>query len=422
MNNFKTVILAAGESSRFWPFNAAHKSLVKIMGKPLIWHTIQGLKKAGVKDIIIIQGIKKDIEAELKNYDLGVTVNYIIQSEASGMGNALLQAKEHLTKQFFLVLPERIDCEEIVSKLQEKIKVSDAKTILVGAKTETPNLFGILKIKSDKVIDIVEKPKKGEEPSNIKALGIYLLQPDFFDVYEKITKHQYDFEKALSEYIKTHDVGVLLWNKETASLKYPWKVLNIKDYLLNNVEKTIGRNSNISKSAEIIGDVFIGDNVSIMEKVVIKGPAYIGNDVFIGNNAILRGGVDIEEGAVVGANMEVKNALIMKNTTTHSGYIGDSLVGKNCRIAAQFCTANVRLDRGIIKSIIKNEEVATGFKYLGVMIGDNCDIGIKCSAMPGIIIGQNVTIGPSTVILHNIEDNTKYYTKFAEVVSKKNDK
>ena len=48
----QAVILAAGESSRFWPLNQRHKSLIKIMGRPLIWYTIEGLKKAGIKEIL----------------------------------------------------------------------------------------------------------------------------------------------------------------------------------------------------------------------------------------------------------------------------------------------------------------------------------------------------------------------------------
>ena len=64
----QSVILAAGESSRFWPLNQKHKSLLKIMGKPIIWHTLNGLKKSGIKETIIIQGPEKDIEKNWKTF------------------------------------------------------------------------------------------------------------------------------------------------------------------------------------------------------------------------------------------------------------------------------------------------------------------------------------------------------------------
>lgn len=417
----QAVILAAGESSRFWPFNATHKSLFKIMGKPIILYTIQGLINAGVNKIIIIQCPNREIEQELENYPkYDRYIKYVEQNEPKGMGDALFRAKELLTEQFLLVLAQRADCGEIVKKLDSQINVLRSKTILVGAATDTPSLFGILKLENDKVVDIIEKPKKGEETSKIKALGIYVLKPDFFAIYKETKKHQYDFEEALSAYMKKYDVGLMLWNRESASLKYPWHLFDMRKYLFGKyIKKNIGKNAKISASAEIIGDVSIGDNVSVMEKAVIKGPCYIGNNVFVGNNAILRGGVDIEDNCMIGANMEIKNSLIMQGSVTHSGFIGDSVIGENCKIAAQFCTGNVRLDRSIIRTVIKEAKVETGHKYLGAFVGSGTNIGIKVSTMPGVVVGRNVTIGPSTAVMKNIPDNSKYYAKFQEIVSKK---
>ena len=197
--NIQAVILAAGESSRFWPFNTTHKSLFKIMGKPIILYTIEGLLSCGISNIIVIQGPNKDIESEFKNYsEYSKNIKYVSQNEPKGMGDALSQAKELLVEQFLLILAERVDCEEIVRKLNLQIASSKSKTILVGATTDTPSLYGILKIKNNKVVEIIEKPKKGEEPSNIKALGIYVLTPNFFDIYQNTKKHQYDFEEEES--------------------------------------------------------------------------------------------------------------------------------------------------------------------------------------------------------------------------------
>lgn len=416
----QAVILAAGESSRFWPFDSIHKSLVRIMGKPIILYTIQGLINAGINDIIIIQGPKKDIEKELDDYGLGTKIQYIVQKDPKGMGDALFQAKDLIRKRFLLILAERVNCGEIIKELNSGANFTNSRMILVGATTDTPSLFGILKLEKNKVIDIVEKPKKGEEPSNIKAVGIYILTPDFFNIYKKVERHQYDFEEALSLFMKAHNVELMLWNKKSPSLKYPWHLFEMRKYLFDKyLKKSIGKNPSIAKSAEIIGDVVIGDNVSIMENVVIKGPCYIGNNVLIGNNVVLRGGVNVEDGCTIGANMEVKNSLIMNNSTTHSGFIGDSIIGEDCKIAAQFCTGNVRLDRNIVESVVKEVKIETGYKYLGAFVGLESNIGIKVSTMPGVIIGKNVTIGPSTVVMKNVPDDTKYYTKFQEIVNKK---
>ncbi len=416
----QTIILAAGQSSRMYPFAAdVHKSMINMMGKPILFYTIEALKKDGIIDLIIVVNEKNDVSKYFGNGEkFGVNIQYVIQSNPNGMGYALLLCEENIKEVFLLLNASHVEVD-LFAKDMINAKVTNVKAVLLANRKKDSVVQGSLKFEGKRVEGIIEKPKKGEEPSDMCVVGIYLLGKDFLNALKNTPQEHYRLEKAISDYSKQNNVTFVETSKETVSLKYPWDLLGIENYLLKNVKSSIGKNVKIAKSAEITGEVFIGDNVSIMEKAVIKGPAFIGNNVFIGNNAVLRGGVDVEEDAVIGANMEIKNVLIMKGSTTHSGYIGDSVIGKDCRIAAQFCTANVRLDRGIIASIVKDEETPTGCKYLGVIVGENTDIGIKCSTMPGIIIGNNVTVGPSTVVLHNVENNTKYYTKFQEVISKK---
>src|SRR3989344_3634280 len=108
------IILAAGESSRFWPLNQKHKSLIKIMGEFLIQYTINGLRKAGIKDIIVVQGPKKDIEKELADK----RIKYVVQKDPKGMGNALWQAKKFIKGPFVVLNAERVDIQEIISNFQ----------------------------------------------------------------------------------------------------------------------------------------------------------------------------------------------------------------------------------------------------------------------------------------------------------------
>jgi bifunctional UDP-N-acetylglucosamine pyrophosphorylase/glucosamine-1-phosphate N-acetyltransferase len=197
-------------------------------------------------------------------------------------------------------------------------------------------------------------------------------------------------------------------------------MLLLKNLVLASLRKYISPTADIASSAQLIGEVYVDENAKIMENAVVKGPCYIGKNVLIGNNAVLRNGVDVEENSVIGANMEIKNTLLMEDSKTHSGFIGDSVIGVNCRIAAGFHTANVRLDRETVKVIVNGQKIDTGLKSLGIMVGNGARIGLKSSAMPGIIVGKNVSIGSGTSVMGNVGDNTKYYTKFQEVVIKKN--
>ncbi|MDO8583047.1 MAG: sugar phosphate nucleotidyltransferase [bacterium] len=414
----QVIILAAGESSRFYPFNNQHKSMVRVVGKPILEHTIEGLKKENITEIIFVvnknNGVK-DYFGDGKKF--GVSIDYVLQSEPLGSGNALILAAQKIKGDFLLLNAHRIDAHKFVNSLLKKKLL--AKAVILAKQKENTEIHGVLKFEKNRVLEIIEKPEKGTEPSNLCVVGIYLLPHEFLQTLNNTPAEHYQLEKAISEYAKKETVSFVETKDELVTLRYPWNLLDIKDYLLKSIEKSISENSKIAKSAEIIGEVFVEEGVTIMENVVIKGPCYLGRNSFVGNNAILRGGIDIGENAVVGANMEIKNTIMMSDSTTHSGYIGDSVVGRNCKIAAGFLTANVRLDRGNVSATVKGEKIDTRLKMLGVMIGDNSNMGIKVTVMPGIIIGRNVVVGSSTTVMNSIEDDTKYYTKFKEIVVKK---
>lgn len=410
----QAVILAAGESSRFWPLNQKHKSLFKIMGKPLIWYTIEALRKSGIKEIIIVEGAKKDIEEALKKYKFPtLKIKYVLQPKPAGMGDALWRTKDLLKEQFFVLNADRVDCEEIIKKLQATSY--KLQTVLFGQKTKNPQLYGIAELKGDKVLNIIEKPKKGEEPSNIKIVGVYLLEQSFFEAYEKVKKGMYDFEEALSLYVKKNDVRMVLLDnpeEETPSLKYPWHLFLMEQYLIDKFLKSkIAKSAKISKNVVIEGKVQIEENVKIFENAVIKGPCYIGENAIIGNNSIVREYVNLENNVLIGALAEIARSIFEENSHTHSGFFGDSIFGKDCKIGAGTITANLRLDRGEIKSVVKGEKISTGLKRLGVIAGQNTHFGINVSLMPGILIGQNSSIGAGSLIGENLTDDTLFFIR-----------
>jgi len=424
----KAVILAAGESSRIWPLNSRHKSLIKIMGKPLIWYTLDGLRKSKIKEIIIVQSPKRDIENELKNYRFkSLRIRYLIQKKPKGTGNALWCVRNYLKDNFLLLYGDVVNSQELVKEVVEKIKKTKAKAVLIGQKTENPQLFGMMKLKGNGILGIIEKPKKGREPSNIKVVGVYLLTPDFFNIYQKVKKHKYDFEEALSLYMIKNETKVALFKKlekdTPAFLKYPWHLFLIRKYLFDNFLKSkISKSVKISKRVIIQGKVFIGKNSKIFEGAVIKGPCYIGENCIIGNNSLIREYVNLEDNVMIGANAEVTRSIFQKGATTHSGYFGDSIVERNTKIGAGTITSNVRLDRGEIKSEVKGEKINTGLKSLGTVIGKNSYIGTRVNIMPGKFIGSNCVVGSNSVVFENIKDNTTFYTKFQGIKKRKNEK
>jgi bifunctional UDP-N-acetylglucosamine pyrophosphorylase/glucosamine-1-phosphate N-acetyltransferase len=383
------------------------------MGKPLILYLIEAVRKEGIKEIIVIQGKNKDIEQELQKYGTK-GINYIIQPKPLGSGEAILKMEKLAKDHFFVFNSERIDARDYIKPILEKFKKlnrsgkNKPQLIISAGPTKTPWFFGILKLKGDKVLDIVEKPKPGKEFSNLKITGVYFLPKEFFKYLKKVPVHPYSLEEALLNYAKKEDMRMVNIKKDTFALKYPWDIFPARNYIFDNFLKTkIAKSAKISKGAKILGKVYIGEKTKVFEGTIIKGPCYIGNNCTIGN-ALIRDYTNIEDNVLIGTMAEVTRSIFQENCETHSGFFGDSIFCRGCKVGAGTITANVRIDRGEIKSVVKGERINTGFNSLGCFMGENVTTGIHCSLMPGVLIGAGSIVGPCSLVSENIKENTVY--------------
>ena len=419
IQGMQAVIIAAGESSRFWPLNnKQHKSQIKIAGRSLVYWTVKSISEKGIKDIVLVISPNSLLKDELFSMveDLGVKLSFVIQESPQGTGNAIFRAREYIKEPFFVFWPYKFVAGEIIDSILNLVNKTKAETVLTGVKTNTPWEYGILRMENNRAVEIVENPEREKEPSNIKVLGAYFLQPDFFDYYQKIKKHHpEDFIDALNLYIKEKTTGVIILEKDMPSLKYPWELLEILRIKSKDFENYISPNAQMGENVVVNGNVFIGDNVIIGDNTVINGPCFIGDNCKIGVSNVFRGPVNLEKDVLTGSFTEIKDCLVQEGTHFHSGYFGDSVIGKNCRFGAGFITANRRIDRQNIKSLVKGKKIDTGLTYFGMVVGDNSRFGIHSGSMPGVLIGSGCVIGPGTLVSENIEDNTTYFTELKGV-------
>jgi len=407
----QAVLLLAGQSSRFYPFHSVvHKSLIKVMGKTILEHTLASLQRAGVLDVILVVSPHNPIQELLGNGEkLGIHITYVIQSETNGMGHALLLAREHIKNDFFLLHGYHFEVDQFVAEMIKRKKEA-SQIVLLGKDVRGTDRYGYMDIEKDKVTGVIEKPQK-ELQNALHIIGIYLLNREFLHTLQKTPLSHYHFEEAVDTYAKTGNVTFFQTDKKTITLKYAWDLLDIKDFLVEHMQPSISHKATISPHAIISGDVIVEEGAKIFEGACIKGPCYIGKNVVVGNNALVREGVIAEEDSVIGAYMEIKNTFLMGKSSTHTGFIGDSVIGTKCKIGAEICTTNVRLDRNIIFPEVKEEKVNSYRNHLGVIVGDNVIMGARVTTMPGVIIGNDSIIGPSALLLHNVPDNVKLYAQ-----------
>jgi NDP-sugar pyrophosphorylase family protein len=420
----QAIILAAGESSRCWPLNHRHKSQVRIFGKPLIYWTIKGLVEKDIRDIIIITRPDSKLDNELGPLagELNAKLSFVVQEKPLGTGDAIYHASDLVREPFFIFWPYKIQSHKIAEKILEEYGKGKPQAVLVGTKTATPWDYGVLRTEGGRAVEIIEKPEPGREPSDIKVVGAYFLNPDFFEYYEKLKRrHPQDFVDALNFYIKDKPAKFIVLEEEPPALKYPWELLGLLKTSLEmrGNKRYISPSASIAENTVIKGSVHIEDDVIVGENTVIYGPCYIGKNCKIGANNVLRGPVALEEDVLTGAFTEIKNCLVQKGTHFHSGYFGDSVIGEDCRFGAGFVTANRRIDRGNIKTMVKGKKIDTGLTYFGTIVGNDSSFGIKSGTMPGVLVGSKCQVGPGTLVFENLEDKTVFYTDLKRIKRKK---
>lgn len=409
----QAVILTAGISRRMYPFNSdGPKATISLFGKSFLEHTLEALKMAKFTEVILVVG-KDSLIQQTLSVPSGLKIIYLVQEKTNGMGDALLLAKPYLHDSFFLLSGYHFD---IVNFAKDMVKLQkNADDVVMLTKKDTVlDKYGVLEVIDGKVVSVTEKPTTPLSSSQ-RAVAIYLLSKKFLSVLYATPPEHYHLEKALHEYAKLGYVFSLTTEQPTLTLKHPWDLLSIKDYVLATQKRFISPKAKVAKSAIVEGNVVISDDVVVMENACIKGPCFLGKGVIVGNNAVVRNGVVAEEGAVIGSGLEIKNSILMTGATTHSGFIGDSIIGTHSRIAGEICTANVRFNRKEIVSIVHGEEVNTHKTHFGAMIGNNVDTGVRVTTMPGICIGNSATIGPGTMVMENVQDNTLFYSEFKTV-------
>lgn len=406
----RAVILAAGASSRFFPFSKnTHKASLTLCGKSIISWTIEALKKSAVSEVVVVVSPEdKALQEILKSFK-GFKITQVYQREPKGMGHALLCAKKHLEESFLVLFPYHIDAEKIIPKFKKKFAGVDG--VVLASRTAEPWKYGILKLKGSRAVGIVEKPAKGSEPSRTKICGFYLLKKTFVNVLERTRESEYQFEEALSSYMQEGKVEIVRSSSDI-TLKHPWDLFKIRDYLLARLSAKRAKTAKVAKTATIEGKVILEEGAQVHDYALVQGPCYIGKNAVVGAYSILRDNSVLEEGAEIQRYVDCARSILGPDSQIHSGFVGDSILGSGVRIGAGFVTANRRIDRANIEVEVRGEKVPTENSYLGALIGDNVRTGVNVTLMPGVVVGPGAVIGPNSVVFKNVPEKTLFYVDY----------
>lgn len=195
---------------------------------------------------------------------------------------------------------------------------------------------------------------------------------------------------------------------------YPWETLpHIKDYILE-----IGNTLPKEEYDKVGEDVWIHKTAKVYESAYIHGPAIICKDAEIRHCAFIRANAIVGEGAVVGNSTELKNVILFnKVQVPHYNYVGDSILGYKAHMGAGSIMSNVKSDKKLVVIKDGKEQIETGIKKIGGMLGDEVEVGCGSVLNPGTIVGKHTNIYPLSSVRGVIPANSIYKNK-NEIVEK----
>jgi bifunctional UDP-N-acetylglucosamine pyrophosphorylase/glucosamine-1-phosphate N-acetyltransferase len=424
----KAIILSAGEGSRMRPLTLTKpKTMLPVAGKPIIQYNIESLKDNGIKDILLIVRYKEEMVREYfgDGSKFGVNISYKTQEDFLGTANAISYGKDFIEDSLIVLNGDIILDNEIIGEIIKKYNDLKPDTLMALTEVDDPSAFGVVEIEDGNIKKIVEKPKKEEAPSNLVNAGIYIFNRDIFDKIKKTqVSERGEYEITDSVSLQIADGKTVIGhktNRDWIDVGRPWELIEVNEELISQLETEI--KGTIEDGVHIHGEIFLDEGSIIRSGVYIEGNIYIGKHCDIGPNSYIRGNSYFGDHVHVGNAVEIKNSIVMENTNvSHLSYVGDSVIGSNCNIAAGTNIANLRFDNRPVKTKIKNQMIDSGRRKLGSIIGDSVKTGINSSFSPGVKVGHNSTIGSGVLLYDDVPSDTRVLVKQNHIIQDKNKK
>ncbi len=198
--------------------------------------------------------------------------------------------------------------------------------------------------------------------------------------------------------------------------EYPWEVLaDIREFIIK-----LGETLDPAVYEKRGEDIWVAKNAKIAPTACLNGPLIIDEEAEIRHCAFIRGSAVVGKKCVVGNSTELKNVILFNCVQVpHYNYVGDSILGYKSHMGAGSITSNVKSDKTlvIVKDRKAQEEISTGLKKFGAMLGDHVEIGCNSVLNPGTVIGRNTNIYPTSSVRGVIPENS-IYKKCGDIVKK----
>jgi mannose-1-phosphate guanylyltransferase/phosphomannomutase len=328
----KAVVLAGGYATRLRPISyALPKLLFPVLGKPMIYRTLELLRSIGVDEVVLAVNYLADkLRADVgSNYD-GMVVNYSFETEALGTAGPIkLASKTTRLDETFIAMNGDVIAHIDLREMLNQHRKTRAQITDVLHEVRNPERFGVVQLDAENHIRrFVEKPPRKEAPSRLVNAGIYAIEPNVLRMIpdgRKVSLEREIFPTVASQ-------GKLCG----FPISGDWfDIGDLSDYrranltLLREVqaESTGGvGNTNLAAQYSLRKPIFLGEGAKIGSETVLGPQVIIGKNDSIQegariSNSILFDRVSVGEGAVIAGSIVGSDVSVGKRVKINQGCI-----------------------------------------------------------------------------------------------------
>ena len=187
---------------------------------------------------------------------------------------------------------------------------------------------------------------------------------------------------------------------------YPWEALSGIKQLILSLGEHLG-----DDYEEVKPQVWVHKTATVAPTAFLGAPCIIGAGTEVRHCAFVRGSALVGENCVVGNSVELKNVILFDNVQVpHYNYVGDSILGYKSHMGAGSLTSNVKSDKTLVVVKDGTEQIETGLKKFGAMLGDFVEVGCNSVLNPGTVIGPHTNIYPTSCVRGVVPANSIWKT------------
>jgi mannose-1-phosphate guanylyltransferase/phosphomannomutase len=355
----KAVIMAGGEGTRLRPQTSnLPKPMLPLVGRPMMEHIVSLLRRHGITDIVVTVAF---LPNAIRSYfgdgsELGVRMVYATEESPLGTAGSVRNAREQLTERFLVISGDVLTDIDLTSVIAFHEKNDALATIALSA-VDNPLEFGIVITREDGSIErFLEKPGWGQVFSDTINTGIYVLEPEIFDLIPE--GQAVDFSGEVFPAALERGDGLY-------------------GYVADGYWEDVGTTAAYLKAHDDILDGKVQIDVAGFE---------LRPGVWVGKGSAVHPTVKINSPAFIGENCTVDGAAVIGAYTT---------LGANTQVAER-----AELHRSVVA---ENSYIGPAVRVEGAVLGRSCDLRTGARVEPGAVVGEGCLVGAHAEVRSDVK-------------------